>query len=146
VGVSVVKSTRDSVRHRLDTQTDAGDFMTACGSVIQKNFALVTTEASAVVDCPGCEKPVPKPLTAPSTGRAARQYRRPKNQYRETGETLKFAHVEIVAAREWLGRGGEEQFLKTSLDRAMLAYRFLREMLIQHKRLEPDPSTDDYEE
>lgn len=144
--MSVVKKTGENVCHSLDAQTDAGDFMTTCGEIIHKNFAIVTTESTVEPDCPGCVTPVTKPLVGPSTGRAATQYRRPKNAHREIGETLRFAHKEVVAAMEWNNRGGERQFLDNALARAALAYRFLREMLLENKRLPPDPPSEEYDE
>lgn len=151
----VTKTNSDGtvVRHRLDQQTDAGDFLVLCGDLIAKNFAVVSTDGSHTVDCPGCESPARRALTAPATGRVPKHYRRAKNTHREATESLKFAHVEIVAALEWLARGGEDQFFATAMDRAMLGYRFLHDMLreygedrLAHAGLDVDllPEDDDH--
>lgn len=140
-----IRKVSDQVQHAIEERTDSGQFLTKCGDLIAGNFAIFSNEGG-VVDCPGCLSPVAKPLTPPPTGRVPIQYRPPKNAHREMGEVLRFAHKEIVAAMEWLERGAEEQFLKTALDRVHLAYRFLQEPLVAHKRIEPDPSAEDYEE
>lgn len=142
--MTTIRKTIDQVQHEVEERTDSGHFLTKCGELIAGNFGIFSNEIKA--DCPGCINPEVKPLTPPSTGRVAKQYRRPKNVTREMGESLRFAHKEVVASMEWLARGGDAQFINNALDRANLAYRFLKDVLIDHKRLPPDPVLEDYEE
>lgn len=58
-------------------------------------------------------------------------------------DNLQHAHREVVAALEWLQRGGPEQFLQSALDRAHLGYRFLHELLVEHGRIEMSADLED---
>lgn len=115
-------------RHEIADATEEGNFLTKCGKLLMGRETVVAV--SELPDCPGCASPeVEQQLTAPSTGRPIRQYRRPKNQRRETTESLQFAHKAIVASLEWVQRGEDLQFLPQALDQAKLGYRFLKEVL-----------------
>jgi len=59
-------------------------------------------------------------------------------------ENLKHAHSAVVTGLEWQQRETVPgQFEDQMLDQAMLAYRFLGELLARHKRIEDDGSFGD---
>lgn len=118
-------------KHTHDYSTN-DSHITKCQKQLKKSECRVVIDFNDP-DCPGCQAPAQPIEFKPS--RNIKWGAKARNDRREDQETLKFAHVEIVASQEWLNRGEENQFLSQALDRAGLAVRFLEEFLEKHGRL-----------
>lgn len=126
--------------HTVEDTTEGGNVLTVC--MVLVTLGELVPDA---VDCPACLSPVAQTLVGPSSGvsRTGRpQWRTERNLLSETIQGVRFAHTAVVASLEWFGRGEQGQFTANALDQAMLAYRFLREALITHGRLEDDSQGD----
>jgi hypothetical protein len=145
----VVKSKTDpSVDHEVTEVTDSGNYVTKCQKLIMAEMVaeVFTDTAVSCKDCiePQVEVAVVARPRKPRPPNAKPQWRTARNRHAEMVQGLKFAHKAIVAALEWAERGENLQFIEESLDQSHLGYRFLKEILIDHRRI-PDDTIPDTE-
>lgn len=131
--------------HDVVEETVAGNYLTACSTFMDKAMTSIVSE-DVSVDCPDCQAPVAQVLVAPSSMKPRTslkpQWRTARNLHNETTQSLKFAHKAVVGAMEWHERGEPGQFLPQTLDQTHMAFRFLKEILVTHGRIDED--TEEY--
>lgn len=133
--------------HTIVDEISVGRYTTVCQQLLNGTTVELVMVGDVVCDkCLHPETLVQTVAAAPrkrATGRRP-QWRPSRDRVREARETLQHAHRALVAAIEWGNRGEESQFEDNVLDQAHLAYRFLGELLVKHKRIEPpDDFTDE---
>ena len=134
---------KPDIDHEVVDVTDTGNYVTKCQLLIMGGEHSVVFQ-DTTVNCQNCKSPpvyvpVPRKPRAPN---ARPQHRTARNRHQEMLQGLRFAQKAVTAALEWAARGEQLQFLDQSLDQTHMAYRFLKEILEDHGRLQDDSLLD----
>lgn len=125
----------DNVSHEVTQSLEDMKHVTTC----QRIVVGVAMEGVVNPSCERCCQPALLVTEVPARPRkrSPNAHRPARDSVREARDGLQHAHKAVVAALEWFQRGDDMQFMSQTLDQAHLAYRFIEEILVKHRRIEP---------